>query len=377
MKVYLDNGATTMVDSKVTKAMQPYLLEKYGNASSLHQKGQEAKMALEESRKIIAKKLNAHPDEIIFTASGSESNNIAIKGTAFLKGSGHIITTKIEHPSVLNTCKFLETHGFKITYLNVDKDGFISLKDLENSIQKDTILISIIHGNNEIGTIQNINEIGKICKEHNIIFHTDAVQSFTKTPINIKKDNLTFVSVSSHKIHGPKGVGALFIKNKTKIAKLIHGGHQELDIRAGTENVPGIVGFATASKLMKNSDIKKITKLRDKLIQGILKIPDTKLNGPKNRLCNNINISFKYIEGESLGAYLDAKGICTSTGSACTSQSLEPSHVLTAIGLKPEESHGSLRLTLSKFTTEQKINYTLENIKKYVKKLRKISPLGK
>lgn len=378
MKIYLDNGATTKVDPKVVKAMQPYFTEKYGNPSSLHFKGQEAKMALEESRAIIAKKLNAHPDEIIFTSGGSESNNLAIKGLAYQKEKGHIITTKFEHKSVLNTCKYLEKKGFKVTYLNVDKDGFISLKELEDSITPETIIVSIVHANNEIGTIQDINAIGEICKKHNIAFHIDAVQSFTKVPISVKKANLTFVSLSSHKIHGPKGIGALFIKKGTKIEKLIDGGSHEFDLRAGTENIPGIVGFALASKLVKSSHIKQMTKLRDKLINGIFKIKYVKLNGPKEkRLCNNVNVSFKYIEGEALGAYLDGKGICTSTGSACTSKTLEPSHVLTAIGVPAELSHGSMRLTLSKFTTEQEIDYTLEMLSKYVKKLRKISPFDK
>src|SRR3989344_4656918 len=336
MKVYLDNGATTKMDDAVLKAMQPYYTEKYGNASSLHSKGQEAKMALEESREIIAKKLNARPDEIIFTSGGTESDNLAIKGIAYSKGKGHIITSKIEHPAVLKTCEELQKQNFEITYLNVDSEGFISLQDLENSIKENTILISIMHANNEIGTIQDIQKIGEICKKHNIPFHTDAVQSFCKEDINVKKTNIDLISISSHKIHGPKGIGALYVKKGNKLKKLI-----------------------------------------DYFIKEILKIEKVKLNGPKDkRLCNNINLAFAYIEGEAIGAYLDAKGICSSTGSACSSKELKTSHVLQAINLSPEYLNGSLRLTISKFTTKQEIDYVFQELPKIVHKLRKISPLG-
>ncbi len=377
MKVYLDNGATTKMDDAVLKAMQPYFTEKYGNASSLHSKGQEAKMALEESREIIAKKLNARPDEIIFTSGGTESDNLAIKGIAYSKGKGHIITSKIEHPAVLKTCEELQKQNFEITYLNVDSEGFVSLQDLENSIKENTILISIIHANNEIGTIQDIQKIGEICKKHNIPFHTDAVQSFCKEDINVKKTNIDLISISSHKIHGPKGIGALYVKKGNKLKKLIDGGKHEYNLRAGTENVSGAVGFAKAVKISNNKDTKHMENLRDYFIKEILKIEKVKLNGPKDkRLCNNINLAFAYIEGEAIGAYLDAKGICSSTGSACSSKELKTSHVLQAINLSPEYLNGSLRLTISKFTTKQEIDYVFQELPKIVHKLRKISPLG-
>lgn len=376
--IYLDNGATTAVDKEVVKAMEPYFTEKYGNASSIHILGQEAKLAIDSAREIIAKAINADPEEIIFTGSGTESNNLAVKGIAF-KNYGkdkHIITTKIEHDCVLNSCKMLENHGFKVTYLDVDEEGFIDLKQLEKAITKDTILVSIIHGNNEIGTIQDIEKIGKICKKHNVPFHTDACQSFTKTDIDVKKQNISLMTLNAHKIHGPKGVGCLYIKKGVQLQPLLHGGGHEKGIRSSTENIPGIIGFAKAVQLAKKEHCKKMEKLRDKLIRGILKIPDTRLNGPKEkRLCNNINVGFKYIEGESIAALLDAKGICSSTGSACSSKSLEPSHVLLAIGLKEEEAHGSIRLTLSRFTTEEEIDYTLKELPVAIKKLRDISPL--
>ncbi|MAG20144.1 cysteine desulfurase NifS [archaeon] len=376
MKVYLDNGATTKLDDSVTKAILPYFNEKYGNASSLHSKGQEAKMALEESREIIAKKLKARPDEIIFTSGGTESDNLALKGVAQLHDSGHIITTKIEHPAITNTCKELEKQ-FEVTYLDVDKEGFISLHQLKNSIKPNTILISIMHANNEIGTIQPLKEIGEIAKEHKILFHSDAVQSFTKEDINTKKINIDLISISAHKIHGPKGIGALYVKNKTKLKKQILGGKHEYNLRAGTENVSSAVGFAKAVQVSNKKDIKHMKKLRDYFITNILKIKHTKLNGPKERLCNNINLSFAYIEGESIGALLDAKGICSSTGSACSSKELKASAVLEAIHLPPEYINGSLRLTMSKFTTKEELDYTLEELKKIVEKLRKLSPLGK
>lgn len=380
MKAYLDNGATTRTDPKVVEAMLPFFTEKYGNPSSLHQMGQEAKREMEEARETIAKKLNAKYDEIIFTSGGTESDNLAIKGVALAnrdKGN-HIITTKIEHPAVTNACKALEKQGFKITYIDVDKQGFINTDQLEKAMTKTTILVSIIHGNNEIGTIQDISAIGDICRKHNIIFHIDAVQSFTKVPIDVKKTKVDLISMSSHKIHGPKGVGALYVRKGTKISRISDGGGHEFKLRAGTENVPGIIGFSKAVKLTSDSDCRRIAKLRDRLISGIRKeIQDTKLNGPEGdrRLCNNVNMSFASIEGESLGSYLDIDGICTSTGSACSSHSLEPSHVLVAIGLSKELANGTIRMTLSRFTTEQEIDYTIEKLKKYTTKLRKISPL--
>ncbi|RLJ05442.1 MAG: cysteine desulfurase NifS, partial [Candidatus Aenigmatarchaeota archaeon] len=303
----------------------------------------------------------------------------ALKGTAFAnKDKGkHIITTKIEHDCVLNACKWLEKQGFEVTYLSVDREGFVDLNELEESIRKDTILVSIIHGNNEIGTIQDLKEIGKICQEHEVYFHTDACQSFTKVPIDLKKEHIDLLTINSHKIYGPKGVGGLFIRNGIKIDPLSHGGGHEFGLRSGTENVSGIVGFAKATEVIKDKDIKHMTKLRNMLIKGVLEIEDAWLNGPREkRLCNNTNFSFRYIEGEALMLYLDVKGIAASTGSACSSKSLEPSHVLTAIGLKPEDAHGSLRLTLGKDSTEDEIKYTIEVLKQSVDSLRKISPFG-
>lgn len=379
MRVYLDNAASTKVDEEVAKKIQTFLTEKYGNASSLHQKGIEAKEALEKSREIIAKKLNAKPEEIIFTSGGTESNNLALKGTAFAnKEKGrHIITSKIEHDCVLNSCKWLEKNGFQITYLNVDKEGFVDLEQLKKSMRKDTILVSIIHGNNEIGVIQPIEEIAEICKENKVYFHTDACQSFTKVPIDAKDFDL--ITINSHKIHGPKGVGVLYVKKGTKIEAMQHGGGQESNLRSGTENVSGIVGFAKAVEIANEKHVEHMAKLRDMLIEGALnKINDAQLNGPREkRLCNNANISFNFIEGESLMTYLDTKGIMVSTGSACSSKSLEPSHVLLAIGLKPEAAHGSIRISLSKYNTKEEIEYTIDSLSEFVKKLREISPLVK
>jgi len=377
-KIYLDNAATTKVDKRVVEAMLPYFLEKYGNASSQHLMGQEAKNALEKSRRIIAKSIGAKTSEIIFTSGGTESNNFTLKGLFFnhYPEKNHIITTTIEHDCVLNTCKWLETQGAEVTYLGVDKEGFVNSKDIEEAITDKTILVSVIHGNNEVGTIQDLESIGKICKEKNVLFHTDACQSFTKVDLDVKKQNLDFVTLNAHKIHGPKGVGVLYIKDGTKITILAHGGGHERKLRSGTENVSGIVGFAKAVEIAKSKDVESMTRLRDKLIEGLLKIPNVQLNGPrKNRLSNNVNISFNNIEGESIGGYLENLGIYVSTGSACMSHSLEPSHVLKAIGLSPIQSNSSLRLSLSKYTTEEDINYVLNSIEKIVKKLRRISPL--
>jgi len=375
--IYLDNAATTKVDDSVIKEMIPYLKEKYGNASSVHLKGQEAKRALEESRHIIAKSIGAKDDEIYFTSGGTESNNWALKEIFFRNGcKGHIITTKIEHDCILESSKLLEKLGGKITYLDVDKEGFVNPKDVEKAITKDTILVSIIHGNNEIGTIQDLKAIGEICKKKNVYFHTDACQSYTKTDLNVKKQNLDLVTLNAHKIHGPKGVGALYIREGVKISPLMHGGGHENGLRSGTENIPGIIGFAKSVKNSKSKYTKQMTNLRDYLINGLLKIPNTKLNGcmGNKRLCNNINLSFNNIEGEAIGGYLEAQGICSSTGSACSSHSLEPSHVLRAIGLNHLESNTSLRLSISKYTTKQEIDYLLKVLPEIVKKLRKISP---
>jgi len=382
-KIYLDNAATTPVDKKVVEAMLPYFSEKFGNASSQHTLGLEAKRELERSRDIIAHSINAKSDEIFFTSGGTEANNFAIKGAIWKlkeQGKKHIIISKIEHDCVLNSCKWLEKQGCRVTYLDVDGYGFIDLEQFKREITPETAIVSIIHANNEIGTIQNLDEIGKICREKNVLFHTDACQSYTKTELNVKKQNLDLVTLNAHKIHGPKGVGALYIRREiqNKIAPLLHGGGHEKGLRSGTENIPGIVGFAKAVKLADKKHIKHMEKLRDRLMREILKIPDTKLNGPSSetgkRLCNNINISFMNIEGEALGGYLDAYGIASSTGSACSSHSLEPSHVLKAIGLNDLEANSSIRLSLSRDNTEEEINHVLKVLPKIVGKLRKISP---
>ncbi|OGD11323.1 cysteine desulfurase NifS [Candidatus Amesbacteria bacterium RIFOXYD1_FULL_47_9] len=383
-QVYLDNAATTPVDEKVLKVMLPYFSDKFGNASSLHYPGEEARRAVEESREVIAKSIGGKYKEIIFTSGGTESNNLTIKGLFFhfnKEGKNHIIISKIEHDCVLNACKWLEKQGADVTYLNVDKEGFVNPEDVKKAITNKTFLVSIIHGNNEVGTIQDLEAIGKIIKEKSkeILFHTDACQSFTKTNIDVKKMNLDLATLNAHKIYGPKGIGALYIREdlKKKINPLFSGGGHEFGVRSGTENVPGIVGFAKASGLTGKSEIKKMTHLRDYLIDKILKIPDTSLNGPRGekRLCNNINISFKNIEGEAIGGYLNAKGISTSTGSACSSKSLEPSHVLKAMGLSAVVANTSIRITLSKNNTQEEVDYALEEIKRTVEILRKMSPL--
>ena len=377
-QIYLDNAATTKMDGKVVVAMLPYFEEKYGNASSQHQIGQEAKNAMNRARRTIARAINARSDEIIFTSGGTESNNLALKGLFFenYPEKNHVITTKIEHDCILNTCKWLEKQGAKVTYLDVDKEGFVNLDDIEKAISDKTFLVTIIHANNEIGTIQDLEEIGKICKERNVLFHTDACQSFTKVKINVKKQNLDLVTLNAHKIHGPKGIGALYVKRGIKITPLAHGGGHEQELRSGTENIPGIVGFAKAVEVAKSKDVEKIKMLKDRLIRGLLAIDNVTLNGPiKNRLCNNINVSFNNIEGEAVGGYLENVGVYSSTGSACMSHSLETSHVLKALGLPPLKSNSSLRLSLSKFTTEEEIDYVLEKIPKIINKLRRISPL--
>ena len=379
MKVYMDHAATTPMDKEVFEAMKPYFLEKYGNASSLHSFGMEAKEALEKSRERVANLIGASVDEIIFTGGGTESDNLAIKGIAFRAGKGHIITSSIEHPAVLETCRFLEKKGFKVTYLPVDKYGMVNPEDVENAIEKDTILITIMHANNEIGTIEPIEEIGKIASEKGILFHTDAVQSVGKLPINVKKINVDLLSISAHKIYGPKGVGALYIRKGTKIDAIIHGGGHERGLRSSTENIPGIVGLAKACSLAGERmevDVKKMKRLRDILIKGVLEIEESYLNGhPEKRLPNNAHFYFKGIEGESLILMLDDAGIAASTGSACSSKKLTASHVLLAIGLKPEDAHGSLRLTLGRENTEEEVEYVLETLPKIVKKLREISPM--
>ncbi len=377
-EIYFDNAATTKVDENVLKTMLPYFSEYYGNASSTHFKGQQAKTALERSRNTIAKSIGAKPNEIYFTSGGTEANNLALKGLFFANypEKNHIITTKIEHDCVLNTCKWLEKLGAQITFLDVDSQGFVNLQELENAITQKTIVVSVIQGNNEIGTIQDLASIGKICKKKGTLLHTDACQSFTKVALNVKKQDIDLVTLNAHKIHGPKGVGALYVKEGIKLIPISHGGGHERKMRSGTENVSGIVGFAKAVEIANRKDLDKMTKLRDKIIDGILKIPNTKLNGPKDRrLCNNVNISFSNIEGESIGGYLENLGICTSTGSACASHSLETSHVLKAIGLTPIQANSSVRISISKYTTEEEVNFLLQNLPKIVDKLRKMSPI--
>ena len=378
-QIYFDNAATTKVDERVVKEMLPYFSENFGNASSQHDVGIRAKEALEKSRRIIAKKINAKPSEIIFTSGGTESNNLTLKGLFFANypGKNHLITTKIEHDSILNVCKWLESQGGKVTYLNVDREGFVNPEDIKKEITDKTFLVSVIHGNNEIGTIQDLEEIGKICREKGVLFHTDACQSFTKVPIDIKNQNIDLLTLNAHKIYGPKGVGALYLKEGIKIVPLAHGGGHERKLRSGTENIPGIVGFAKAVDIASEKDVKKMENLRDNLIEGLLKIENVGLNGPKGykRLCNNVNVSFNNIEGESIGGYLENEGIYTSTGSACMSNTLQTSHVLKALGLTPLQSNSSLRISISKYTTEQDVKYFLEKITKIVKKLRSISPV--
>jgi cysteine desulfurase len=380
MKVYMDYAATTPLDPRILNAMKPYFSKKFGNTMSLYSLGQEAKQALEDSRETVAKFMNAQPEEIVFTGSATESDNLALKGIAFTnKNKGrHIIVSSIEHDAVLNTAKWLGKQGFEITYLPVDEHGLIDLEKLKSSIRKDTILVSMMHANNEIGTIEPIEEIGKICREKGVYFHTDAVQSFGKIPIDVEKMNIDLLSISAHKFYGPKGVGALYIRKGVKIEPLLHGGGHEFGLRSSTVNVPGIVGLAEAVRLRKKEmkpEAKKLTKLRDYLIKNILKIENSHLNGhPIKRLPNNASFWFAFIEGEALITQLDMYGIEASTGSACSSKSLEPSHVLLAIGLKHEEAHGSLRLSLGKENTKADVDYVLKVLPKVVNKLRKISP---
>jgi len=381
-RIYLDYAATTPIDKRVAKAMAPFISENFGNTMSLHSFGQEAKFNLDQSRQILADLINATPNEIVFTGSATESNNLALKGIAFANKSkgNHIIISSIEHPCIMESAKWLKSQGFEITKLPVDKYGLVNPEDVRKAITDKTILVSVIHASNEIGTIEPIAEIGKICREKGVYFHTDASQSFGKIPIDAKKMNIDLLTASSHKMYGPKGVALLYVKNGIKIEPILHGGGQENGLRSSTVNVPAIVGFAKAAEICK-AEMKresfKISKLRDKLIKGILKIEGTHLNGhPKNRLPNNINISFSFIEGESLVIQLDLHGIACSTGSACSSIKLEPSYVLLALGLKPEDAHGSLRISLGRQTTESEVNYFLKVLPKIIKKLREISPYG-
>jgi cysteine desulfurase len=379
---YFDNAATTPVDKEVVKAMLPYFSEKFGNASTLYALGQEARAVVNKARQQVAKLINADEDEIIFTSGGTESDNMALKGILYAnRDKKHIITSKIEHHAILDTCEWLKKHGYEITYLLVDKDGLVNPEAIKNAIRRDTALVSIMHANNEIGTIEPIAEIGKICRHAGVLFHTDAVQTFGKLPIDVKKMNIDLLSASSHKVYGPKGVGLLYIRKGVKIEPLIHGGGQERKLRSGTENVSGIVGFGKAAevagKKMK-SDAAKEIKLRDKLIKELLRIPKTMLNGhPTKRLPNNVNVSFEGIEGEGMILMLNEKGIAASTGSACSTESLEPSHVLLAIGLKHAQAHGSLRLTIGRETKASDVSYLLKILPEIVAHLRKMSPVWK
>ncbi len=376
--IYLDNAATTKTAPEVVDAMLPYFSEYYGNASTIYSLGAESKKAMDHARQTIADSLGAKPEEIYFTAGGSESDNWALKATAeaYASKGKHIITTKIEHHAILHTCEYLEKRGFEITYLNVDRDGLISLDELKAAIRPDTILISVMFANNEIGTIEPIAEIGEIAKEHGVLFHTDAVQAYAQVPINVDEMHIDMLSASGHKLNGPKGIGFLYIRKGVKIRSFVHGGAQERSRRAGTENIPGIVGLGAAverAMRIMDSKTRKEIELRDYLIGRLEnEIPHCWLNGHRTkRLPNNINFSFLFIEGESMLIMLDMKGICASSGSACTSGSLDPSHVLLAIGLKHEEAHGSLRLTLSEDSTKEEMDI----VKKIVQRLRDMSPL--
>lgn len=380
--IYMDNAATTAARPEVVEAMLPYFSQEYGNPSSLYQLAKASHEAESRAREIIADSIGAKTNEIYFTAGGTEADNWALIATAeaYQDKGRHIITTKIEHHAILETCKYLEKRGFEITYLGVDEDGFIRMDELRKAIRQDTILISIMYANNEIGTIQPVREIGKLAREHGVLFHTDAVQAYCQIPINVDEDYIDMMSASAHKIYGPKGIGFLYIRKGLKIRSFMHGGDQERRRRAGTENVPAIVGFARAVEIdmetMSERD-RKERELRDYLIDRVLKeVPYVTLNGPRDhRLPGNANFGFNFVEGESLLMSLDKKGICVSTGSACTSSSLEPSHVLLSIGVPVEEAHGSIRITLNDTNTKEEVDYVVDAIKEVVEKIRSLSPL--
>ena len=380
--IYMDNAATTPVKPEVLDAMLPYFTEKFGNPSSIYSISSQNKKDITTARETIAKAINTDTANIYFTAGGSESDNWALKATAeaYADKGRHIITSKIEHHAILHTCDYLEKRGYEITYIDVDENGIVDLKQLEEAIRPDTILISIMFANNEIGTIEPIAEIGKIAKEHGVLFHTDAVQAFTQVPIDVEEMNIDMLSVSGHKINGPKGIGFLYIRKGVKIRSFVHGGAQERSRRAGTENVPGIIGLAKATEIavgnMKERTAKEI-EVRNHIIERVMnEIPYTRLNGDRERrLPNNINFSFQFIEGESMLIMLDSFGICASSGSACTSGALDPSHVLLAIGLPHEIAHGSLRLTISEDTTMEDADFVVDKLKGIVERLRSMSPL--
>jgi cysteine desulfurase len=383
-RIYMDHSATTPVAPEVLQAMLPYLSDKFGNASSLHSFGQEAKEALEESRETVAKLLAANPEEIIFTSGGTESDNLALKGIARRNRElgKHIITTNVEHPAILETCKKLEKEGFAVTYLPVTSEGLVDLAALEAAIRPDTILISVMHANNEIGTIQPLEEIGQLAAERDIYLHTDAVQSVGKIPTDVNALGVDLLSLSAHKLYGPKGVGALYIRRGTKLENIMQGGGHERGLRSGTENVAGIVGLAKAAELCIESmasEGQRLTELRDRLAALVLeKVKDAWINGTmKRRLPGSLNFGFSYVEGESLLLFLDSKGIAVSTGSACSSHKLQPSHVLLSLGLRPEKCHGSLRITMGRSNTKEEVDYVAQCIAEAVERFRSISALGR
>jgi cysteine desulfurase len=380
--IYMDYAATTYTKPEVLEEMLPYFTELYGNPSSIYSISRDTKKAIDVARDRLSKAINAGNDEIYFTGGGSEADNWALKGVAFANKhrGNHIITTQIEHPAILHTCEYLEKNGFEVTYLSVDEYGIINMEELKNAVTDRTILVSIMFANNEIGTIQPIKEIGKFCRDKKIFFHTDAVQALGNLPIDVKEMNIDLLSIAAHKIYGPKGTGVLYIRKGIRIDNLIHGGGQERGRRAGTENIAGIVGFGKAAELsISNLDKhrEKLTYLREKLIAGLLKVPHTRLNGSTGdaRLPGNVNVCFRFIEGESILLMLDMEGICGSSGSACSSGSLDPSHVLLAIGLTHEIAHGSLRLSLGDDTTEEEVDRVLEVVPRIIKRLRDMSPL--
>lgn len=382
MFVYADNAATTRIAPQVLDAMLPYLKEEYGNPSTLYKLGREAKIAIEKAREQVAQVIGAKAEEIFFTGSGTEADNMALKGVLYGpagKGKKHLITTKIEHHAILHTAMALEKEGFQVTFLDVDKNGRVDLEELKQAITPDTALVSIMAANNEVGTIQPIEEIGKICREKGVLFHTDAVQAFGHMPLDVNKMNIDLLSLSAHKINGPKGSGALYIRRGLGLRPVIEGGGQERNRRSGTENVAGIVGLGQAAQLAMETmeeESARLKALAKKLTDGVLQIPETILTGdPENRLPGACSFAISAIEGESLVLYLDMEGICTSTGSACSTGSLDPSHVLMAIGLSHEISHGSLRVTLGRFNTEEEVDYIIETLPKVVEKLRSMSPV--
>lgn len=380
--IYADNAATTRVSDEVLQTMLPYFTEHYGNASSIYEKGRYAQKCIEEAREDIAKCINAKPNEIFYTSCGSESDNWALKSTCERlksRGKKHIVTSVFEHHAILHTCQYLEKQGFEVTYVPIDEYGYVNPKDVEDAIREDTAIVSIMFANNEIGTIQPIEEIGKICKAKKVLFHTDAVQAVGHVDIDVKKLNIDMLSASGHKIHAQKGIGFLYVRSGVQLPNFIHGGAQERNKRAGTENVPAIMGLAKAMQIACTNipeRMAKITEKRNRIIEGLLTIPKTRLNGGKDsRLAGNLNISFEGIEGESLLLMLDSYGICASSGSACTSGSLDPSHVLLALGLKHEVAHGSLRLSIDETITDEDVDYILEVVPKVVKHLRDMSPV--